>query len=30
VVILARSGHMSFVDQMDGFLHEVADFLDSE
>ncbi len=30
VIILARSGHMSFVDQRDGFLHEVAAFLDSE
>ena len=30
VVILARSGHMSFVDRTEVFLHEVAAFLDSE
>jgi len=30
LVILARSGHMSFVDQMDAFLHEVSAFLDMQ
>jgi proline iminopeptidase len=30
VVVLARSGHMSFVDQMDAFLHEVSAFLDPD
>jgi len=30
VVILARSGHMTFVDQMDVFLRDVSAFLDGE
>ena len=30
VIILARSGHMSFVDQMDAFLRDVSAFLDTE
>jgi len=30
VVILGHSGHMTFVDQMDAFLHEVSAFLDTE
>jgi proline iminopeptidase len=30
VIILARSGHMTFVDQIYAFLHDVSDFLDAE
>jgi proline iminopeptidase len=30
VIILGRSGHMTFVDQMDAFLHDVSAFLDAE
>jgi proline iminopeptidase len=30
VIVLARSGHMTFVDQMDAFLHDVSAFLDTE
>jgi proline iminopeptidase len=30
VVILGRSGHMTFVDQTDSFLHDVSAFLDTE
>jgi proline iminopeptidase len=30
VVVLGRSGHMTFVDQMDVFLHDVSAFLDTE
>ncbi len=30
VIVLRRSGHMSFVDQMDAFLHDVSAFLDAE
>lgn len=30
LIILARSGHMTFVDQTDAFLREVSGFLDSK
>jgi proline iminopeptidase len=30
LIILERSGHMTFVDQMDAFLHDVSAFLDTE
>ena len=30
VIVLARSGHMTFVDQADAFLHDVSAFLDAE
>jgi proline iminopeptidase len=30
VTVLARSGHMTFVDQQDAFLHDVSAFLDAE
>ncbi len=30
VIVLARSGHMTFVDQMDAFLRDVSAFLDTE
>jgi pimeloyl-ACP methyl ester carboxylesterase len=30
VIVLGRSGHMAFVDQMDAFLLDVSVFLDTE
>lgn len=30
LIILAHSGHMTFVDQMNAFLHDVSAFLDTE
>jgi proline iminopeptidase len=30
VIILERSGHMTFVDQRDAFVHDVAAFLDTD